>query len=318
MTTKRSATERIRCGVKAAVERILVASGAAAVARRRLRNGAFIVAYHNVIPDGAAPPADVSLHVTRTRFAAQLDVLMETHDVMRLDAALAVPDRRVHRGRPVAAITFDDAYRGALTLGMEEVRARGLEATTFVAPAFVGDKAFWWDQVDWPADSDEGDRFRARALTECGGRDLAVRELALRLGYDTVDVPSYARCVTDSELHDAAAKGGLSLGAHTWSHANLAMLDPDSVSIELARPLAWLRERFTAVVPWLAYPYGLWSPGVVAAARAAGYSLALRVDGGWIRERSGPVDPFTLPRFNVPAGLSPNGFMLRASGMFCQ
>jgi peptidoglycan/xylan/chitin deacetylase (PgdA/CDA1 family) len=310
--------ERVRSRMKSAVERVLVSSGAATISRWRLSNDAFIVVYHNVIPDGAAAASDVSLHVTRSRFAAQLDALMRTHDVVRLDEALRAPDRRRWSGRPVAAITFDDAYRGALTLGMQEVRERGLQATTFVAPAFLGGGAFWWDEVDWPADSDEGDRFRARALAECGGRDAAVRSLALKIGYGTVDVPSYARCITGPELRDVAVQGNLSIGAHTWNHVNLAVLDDETLDSELARPLEWLRDRFSGVMPWLAYPYGLWSPRVVHAARRAGYTLAVRVDGGWVRGRPSAVDHFAVPRFNVPAGLTRDGFTLRASGMFCQ
>jgi peptidoglycan/xylan/chitin deacetylase (PgdA/CDA1 family) len=317
MTTS-PAAERLRTRVKSAVERMLVSSGAAAIARWRLNNGAFIVAYHNVIPDGARAASDVSLHVTRSRFAEQLDALMETHEIVRLDEALRAPVGQQWRHRPVAAITFDDAYRGALTIGMQEVRARGLEATTFVAPAFLGGGAFWWDEVDWPANSDEGDRFRARALDECGGWDPAVRTLASEIGYGTIPVPTYARCITGPELRDIAAAGGLSIGAHTWSHANLASLDDATLESELSRPLAWLQERFTGVVPWLAYPYGRWSPRVVDAARRAGYTLAVRVDGGWVRGRTKDIDLFTLPRYNVAAGLTAAGFTLRASGMFCQ
>jgi peptidoglycan/xylan/chitin deacetylase (PgdA/CDA1 family) len=201
---------------------------------------------------------------------------------------------------------------------MQEVRARGLVATTFVAPAFLGGGAFWWDEVDWPVGSDEGDRFRARALAECGGWDLAVRSMATTIGYGTIEVPAYARCITEPELREIAAAGSLSIGAHTWSHANLAALDDAMLESELLRPLEWLRDRFAGAVPWLAYPYGLWSPRVVAAARRAGYTLAVRVDGGWLRGGTEAVDVFTVPRYNVAAGLSSAGFMLRASGMFCQ
>jgi peptidoglycan/xylan/chitin deacetylase (PgdA/CDA1 family) len=201
---------------------------------------------------------------------------------------------------------------------MSEIRARGLHATTFVAPGFLDGSAFWWDEVEWPVGSAEGDRFRALALTECGGRDSSVRSLASAMGYGTVDVPSYARCITGQELGVVTSQGGLSIGAHSWNHVNLSVLDDAALDDELARPLAWLGERFTGVVPWLAYPYGQWSPRVVSAARRAGYTLAVRVDGGWLRGRSGDVDPFTLPRFNVAAGLTTAGFALRASGMFCQ
>ena len=85
---------------------------------------------------------------------------------------------------------------------------------------------------------------------------------------------------------------------------------------ELDRPLAWLRERFERVIPWLSYPYGRWSDSVAAAARRAGYRAALRVDGGWYR--GGVGDLYSVPRLNVPAGVSGNGFSLRLGGLFCR
>src|SRR5690625_5720960 len=45
--------------------------------------------------------------------------------------------------------------------------------------------------------------------------------------------------------------------------------------------LAWLRERFGRVIPWLSYPYGSFSPGVEEAAVEAGYLGAVTVTPGW-------------------------------------
>jgi peptidoglycan/xylan/chitin deacetylase (PgdA/CDA1 family) len=294
-------------------ERLIVSSGVPAITRRRLQNGALILAYHNVIPDGAPPGADVSLHLSRSVFASHLDRLVQTHSVVRLDEAIG---GRSRNGKPLAAITFDDAYRGALTIGLEEMRARGLPATIFVAPAFLNDGVFWWDSLDWPAELVEGEQFRARAIDECQGCDAEVRALASHVGYGARDVPDYARCVTEDELARVAADGMVTIGTHSWSHMNLAALSGPALARELGACLPWLRERFATAQPWLAYPYGTWSPAVATAAREAGYTIALLADGGWLREPS-DADRLTLPRLNVPAGLSASGFALRAAGLFC-
>jgi hypothetical protein len=82
------------------------------------------------------------------------------------------------------------------------------------------------------------------------------------------------------------------------------------------RSLVWLRERFSNVIPWLAFPYGLTSVPVADAARSAGYDGALRVDGGWLPPPSrAQIDPYDMPRHNIPAGLSLRGFELRTSGL---
>jgi peptidoglycan/xylan/chitin deacetylase (PgdA/CDA1 family) len=272
-----------------------------------------ILAYHNVVPDDAADCGDRFLHLSRSCFAAQLDVLGRTHDVVPLGEGLA--PRTSTRGRPRAVVTFDDAYHGALTLGAAELHLRGMPATVFVAPAFVGGAAFWWDRIVLPSASGrKGGTFRMRALEECGGRDGAVRELATRLGFAEREVPSYARCASEAELLHAVSRGSLTVGSHSWSHPNLALLAGAALREELTRPLEWLRERFEGVAAVLAYPYGCYSDGTVAAARDAGYVAGLRSGGGWMR--AGRADAFHLPRVDVPAGLSVDGFALRTAGLF--
>jgi peptidoglycan/xylan/chitin deacetylase (PgdA/CDA1 family) len=290
----------------------MLLSGVPALWRLRRRADVLVLAYHNVVPDEARRCGDPSLHVKRSHFAAQLDLLCRTHTVVPLPDALRT-NRRPH-GRPLAAITFDDAYRGALTLGAAELARRGLPATVFVAPQFVGDGTFWWDRVVQPEEAREWARFRHRALTECAGRDDAVRELAVKSGLREQDVPAYARCASEAEIREAVTSASFSLGSHSWSHPNLAALPPAAMDDEVRRPLAWLRERFDSVVPLLAYPYGQLSDAVADAAARAGYAGALRMNGGWLR--SDDTDAMRVPRVDVPAGLSTAGFALRASGLF--
>jgi peptidoglycan/xylan/chitin deacetylase (PgdA/CDA1 family) len=302
----------VRSLAKPAAERLILLSGVPALWRLRRRSDVLVLAYHNIVPDDAEPCGDASLHLKRSRFAAQLELLCRTHTVVPLHDALS-SDRRP-RGQPWAAITFDDAYRGALTLGAAELARRGLPATVFVAPRFIGGAAFWWDRILLPADPRARARFRQRALTECAGRENAVRKLAAQCGLAEQEVPAYARCASESEIRQAVTTAGVALGSHSWSHPNLAALTAAEVTEELARPLAWLRARFDCVVPLLAYPYGQLSDAVAEATAHAGYSGALLIGGGWLRR--GRTDAMRLPRVDVPAGLSTAGFTLRASGLF--
>jgi peptidoglycan/xylan/chitin deacetylase (PgdA/CDA1 family) len=303
----------IREHVKHIGERTLLASGLADTRRRMLRDGRLILGYHNVMPDGAAPGTDATLHLPRQAFAEQLDLLMQTHRIVSLSELLS--DRPVAGGQPIAAITFDDAYRGALTTGVDELARRGLTATIFVAPAFVGGGSFWWDEIEWPAGTLEGDMFRQRALDECRGERDAIHAMAATYGLGIRTLPDHARCAAEQELRDAVGRGTVELASHSWSHPNLAALDEETLMAELVRPMEWLGPRFSGVLPVLAYPYGRWSESVARAAAAAGYVAALRVDGGWMRSRASA--PYAAPRFAVPAGLSTAGFALRASGLFC-
>ncbi len=294
--------------MKAAVETVLVRSGAAKLARHFHSDRTLVLAYHNIIPDGDPVAGDRSLHLPQRQFAAQLDLLVELCDVIPLDSAL---DRNGRGKRPRVAITFDDAYRGTVTAGVSELVSRGLPATIFVVPAFVGGGAFWWDDV-LPLVQDDAAAFRERALDEFAGRDEAIRAWAAAR-IPPQPLPQHAVAATEAQLGDASAHRGITLGSHTWSHPNLTRLDRETVARELTRSLEWLRRRFASVVPWLAYPYGLVSLDIGRAAAEAGYRGAFGISGGWL-PRTNP-DAFNLPRLNVPAGVSLHGFTLRLGGL---
>src|SRR5207237_1432026 len=123
-----------------------------------------------------------------------------------------------------------------------------------------------------------------------------------------------ALVASEAELRSATRHPGITLGSHTWTHPNLVRLGGgDELREELRRPLGWLRERFTSVIPWLSYPYGLATPAVEAAAREVGYTAALALGGGWFP--STRVNRWAVPRENIPSGLSENGFVIRSSGL---
>ena len=137
--------------------------------------------------------------------------------------------------------------------------------------------------------------------------------LAAQAGLPVHDVPAHALPASLEELTEAASAPDLVLGAHTWTHPNLAALHGEEFEEELRRPLTWLHQRFERVMPWIAYPYGLVSPEAEAAVERAGYEAGLLVAGGWLPEGGWPR--FRIPRLNIPAGLSEAGFIVRLAGL---
>jgi peptidoglycan/xylan/chitin deacetylase (PgdA/CDA1 family) len=297
--------------LKRVVERTLIAGGATRFGHMRLRDKSLVLAYHNVVPTGLQPSGDLNLHLPQHEFAAQLDVLLRHHDVVPLTSLLE-PGRKAKRLR--VAITFDDAYAGALDAGVRELVERGMPATIFVAPGLLGGTA-WWDVVADPTRGlDPG--FRTRALNELAGkRDAILREAKLTGGesatHETYRIGSLA------ELARAAGRPGITLASHTWSHPNLCALSRDELLHELSSSLQWLQAQHPSALPWLTYPYGLWSHDIATAAANVGYVAALRVDGGWFDPAS-PGSRYSLPRLNIPSGLSLDGFALRLAGIGSQ
>jgi peptidoglycan/xylan/chitin deacetylase (PgdA/CDA1 family) len=297
--------------LKRIIESALLHGGPAALSRRSVRYRALILAYHNILPDGATPGQDRSLHLPRKMFVEQLDLLTRVCEVVPLTPGLLAP-ARANSGRPRVAITFDDAYQGAVTVGVEELRRRSLPGTIFVSPGFIGGKTFWWDALN-EGTGTLSDATRRYALDNCRGEDAAIREWAVANGYPLAELGPPLTAATQLELEHAMTYEGLTLGSHTWSHPNLALLDLRRLESELIAPAQWLSERFNRVIPWISYPYGSSSPAVESAAEQAGYEAGLLVTGGWISRNR--VSRFAIPRLNIPAGVSLEGFALRLAGL---
>ena len=300
----------VRATVRALLETGLVWSGGAALRRAALVRRTLVLAYHNIVPDDAPRFGDRSLHLPRRMFVRQIEQLLRTHTVVPLEE-IFTPDPP--GGRPRVALTFDDAYRGAVEIGILELAKRGVPATLFVVPAFVGGGPFWWDAVACEA-RDGVPSLRDYALQELSGKDQRVRSWAEAHGLPLRTVPESALAASESDLAAAIRHPGIALASHTWSHPNLARLSPAELQEELSRPLHWLRQRFASVIPWVSYPYGLVTRAVEAAAAAAGYAAALALGGGWFNPAR--VRRHAVPRLNVPSGLSANGFVLRTSGLY--
>lgn len=298
--------------MKRPAEYLLARCGPAHLLRSRYRGEALVLAYHDIVPDDLPAPGERSLHLTRSAFAAQLDRLVTTHEIVPLDDLLRGGDER--RDRPRAVITFDDAYQGAVSHGLVETSRRGIPATVFVAPHFIGGASFWWDALAGGLGGELPAALRTELLEELDGSDDAIRAWAAREGWPVWEPPAPARAATIEELREAARLPGVAFGSHSWSHRNLTRLTGADLRDELELPLSWLRERFENVVPWLSYPYGRVSPRVERAAAEAGYQGAVTVAAGW--STAPPRRPLAVPRLNIPAGISPNGFTLQTAGLF--
>jgi peptidoglycan/xylan/chitin deacetylase (PgdA/CDA1 family) len=285
------------------VERIVARGGPSAAAAALRRGSRIVLAYHNIVPDGEAPAGERTLHLPLERFREQLDALQRSHDVVSLPELLE-PSRK-HR-RPVAAITFDDAYRGCLTLALPELERRGLPSTVFVTPGLLGSAGCWWDQLASPRTGSQDPREREHLLTALKGDAGAVLDHARSRGVEPTPCPPTHRIATEGELLHASRLQGVRFGAHSWTHRNLAALDEEELAEELAPPLEWLRARIPDVLPWLAFPYGLHSPAVIAQARRSGYEGVLRISGAGSPRRMSPpaTSPASTSRPRSPATAS--------------
>lgn len=293
--------------IKRPIERVISSAAVARFTLPRIRDQRLILAYHGIVPEGRPPAGERALFVRQQDFARQLDLLRTEVDVVALDSLDEDGD-----GRPRVAITFDDAYAGAVNEGVIELVERNLPATFFVSPGRLDGHVFWWDALT--VEDEVPDQVRRHALDNLGGEDEKVRQWASKSFVKSTDtLPAYARAATRSELAAAVSHPGISVGSHTWSHCNLTRLSESEVAKEVCDSLEWLHTQFgSKSIDWLAYPYGLDSPEIHRIVERASYAGAVRIDGGW--HRRADVSAFARPRFSVASELSIAGFRARLRG----
>ena len=276
---------------------------------RRIRPGALVLCYHNVVPRPArvAPFGDAGLHLPLDQFTAQVHWLKDHYTVVPLGDLVA----RLATGasvRGLAAITFDDGYGGAFAFAWPLLRMLGLPATMFIVAGAPGRPAlFWWDHpavahADLPAARD-------RLLLSLGGdRDLVLKDVGAAA---VPDIPA-THLPADWSVIARAAAAGLDLGAHTVTHRTLTRLGDAELAREVEEPSEVI-EQHAGVRPHLfSYPYGIWDTRVRDAVRRAGYCSAVTLDYGL---NTAGIDACELRRINVPASISQRAFAAWAAGM---
>ncbi len=279
-------------------------SGICRVARS-LSTGAVVLCFHNVVA-GPYQNDERSLHMRVELFEA-LSLWIASHlRVVPLEE-LAQRQARGLSLRGLAAITFDDAYRGVLENAVPVLERLELPATIFVPVEAVElGYSFWWD---WPGVGAKAlqDDLRRVLLDECQGDRELVRA---RLGLDAGSLAGEYLPATWEEL--GKCRGPLiDFGSHTVRHRCLPRLEEESLKWELVESARRIAEHLGVRPHLLAYPYGSADSRVARVARDAGYDAAFCLGGG----RIGVTDsPLLLPRVNVPGGISEYAFRAWASG----
>ena len=128
-------------------------------------------------------------------------------------------------------------------------------------------------------------------------RDAVVREVSEWAG--TLSLPSSDRRMTWSEAGELMSDSRFTIGAHTVRHLYLPAQPDDVVRAELHLSREALRSLTGSRVDTLAYPFGAFDRRIVAAAREAGFRLAVTCED---RAVGAGDDRLALPRIEVTEG----------------
>lgn len=285
----------------------MAALGVPGLARKML-HGAPLFCFHNVVAAADAGRGDASLHMSVGTFEAVVRWMTASYDVVRVGELVD----RAEAGeslRGLAAISFDDAYRGVFDHALPILAAAEVPATIFVVPGFADRPTpTWWDTLGTRGLLTE--ERRSQALTKERGLTAEV------LRPDDVDasVDSLPEALLPAPWDQItqAVGDGVELGSHTDRHPNLTALSQAEVLVELRRSRQAIRDQVGQEPQALAFPYGLWNASVLRATRQAGYRIGLTLEGHLVAAGQAPL---AIPRINVPASISTNALACWAVGV---
>jgi peptidoglycan/xylan/chitin deacetylase (PgdA/CDA1 family) len=312
-------------------------------AATQLRQAPIILCYHRVADEHFDPwglctrPDHFAGHLAAIERSGRTPISLD-----ELRAALAAG----HLPRGAVVVTFDDGYADNLEHAAPALAARQVPATVFVSSGLL-DATPWWDELAdivgrsaggsltidgeaialpfdapppsplWRAEDDlpSGPRealylrlWQELLVLDAGARSIELARIAEALGSPARPAPLM---LDGDALVELAGAPGISIGAHTVSHASLTNLDLAGRSKELEDGRQALEHHLSRPVDLLSYPFGHHDDETVAAARRAGFTAAVTTEGRRVPRRA---DPLRLPRFTI-GPMTPAEFSARLERM---
>ena len=327
---------RFRC--KRILRNTLSHSGLARLRWRLLPGGLYCFTFHR-IGDAASCPFDRGTFSCSTeQFEHIVRLLNANFEVISLKQLQEWDSQRVTSRRPLAILTFDDAYHDNYQQAFPVLRRHGLSAVFFLPTAFIGQTAIpWWDEIAWCVRNATVSEIvlpgtAGKLQLHNGDIETAIRSV-LRVIYSRRDAPieettDEIRRLTQSPpppkvLPEAPCfmswsdvrtlvEGGMDIGSHTHNHNILAGLSADEQEHELVFSKRLIESNIGAEVMAVSYPVGnemSFDDKTAHFAKKAGYSFGFSFITG---TASLPLtNPFAIPRYNVNGSRPSETMILR-------
>ena len=305
---------------------------------QRLGRGAgrrlYVLAYHRVDEFDRKPRLDPSLiSATPAQFEAQMRLISQRYHPISAEEALEAIERGASLPQDAVLVTVDDGYCDFQEVIFPIVRRYGIRPVLFVPTAYVGQGAFWWDQLfdalqqthaqeiptplgrlslRTPAEK-QAALEHLRAYLKRSPFEQARRELEALCAAAAPDLLPPERVTLDWDELRALARAGVTIAAHTHTHPILSHISLDQARDEIRKSQRLIAQEIGQALPIFAFPDGnrsAFTPEVMSLLRGEGFKLAWTMVEGCVHlERD---DPLCLPRigFSYKATLAQVHFRL--------
>lgn len=246
------------------------------------RQSVAILMYHRVAEPswGTKNLFIKTISATPRQFEEQLRFLCSRFKVLSLEKYiyLAISSKKISPN--TAIITFDDGYRDNFLYAFPLLKKYRLPATIFLTSGLIGTNRLpWWDRIKWHISqtclpevvfNGIGPLLLTTPLEKHKAIYLILREFKLlhpdeikpklqeligQLGCNFANEPREQLFLSWDEVRQMYRQG-ITFGAHTVSHPNLAKLDTKEIIRELSESKQAIEAEVQTSVRTFAYPFG--------------------------------------------------------------
>ncbi len=225
----------------------------------------FLPFYHVVSDDSLAHISPLYRHKNVSEFEADLDFLLQHFVPISLEEVNLVSKGEKKLSKPSFHLTFDDGLREVFSVVFPILKRKGIPATLFVNPSFVGNKAlFFRYKAALLLDKYKKDgirnmnnnSFNMDYIRAIGYHKRAeLDQLAGTLNVDFQDFLDKTKPYLDLNELKMLSENGIEIGAHSLDHPLYSLISEEEQLRQTTESMAWVRLHFHPKVAAFAFPF---------------------------------------------------------------
>jgi peptidoglycan/xylan/chitin deacetylase (PgdA/CDA1 family) len=222
-----------------------------------------LLPFYHVVSNEKLPHIHNYQYRNVPEFIDELDFLLCHYKPVELHELL---NREMH-GKKVFHLSFDDGLKQCFDIIAPLLFRKGVPATFFVNPAFVGNSQLFHRYkaslvvshiMDHPSDLKnlKVSGFDIRSVLAIPYHQSSlIDDIALKMGISWDNfLGDYKPYMTESQIQHLASRG-FTIGSHSWDHPEFWLLNEEEQQQQVTRSMEWVSEKFKMKINAFAFPY---------------------------------------------------------------
>ncbi len=222
-----------------------------------------LLPFYHVVSDQALPHIRNYPYRNTTQFEAELDFLLRHYRPVALHDLLSESPG----GKHCFHLSFDDGLRECAEIVAPILMRKGIPATFFVNPAFVGNrKLFHRYKASLLLSHSEKFPTKTRLLKQEGISFKTLLQTPYHQQNKLDEIARNMELSFDDFLHEQKPYmevdqlrqlmgQGFTLGAHSWDHPEFWLIGEAEQRNQMVKSLQWLKETLNPTIEAFAFPY---------------------------------------------------------------